>query len=281
MTRGQRSKLNERYRQKWENAFYEPILKALKSQISSFTSDVKNYGLSTASSRLSGQVFNDKMALVISKLYRIAGLDSANRTLKALKQEATEKRSTFGFNAEWTQEIQDYFRLHLFNKVVAPITETTREQIARKINEMIERGESIEWLVQQLQSDELTAWRVRMIARTESNRAINNGAQMAVSKSKFKVVKEWVAVHDSRTRHSHSLLDGKVVAENEEFKPGLKYPGDPNGSAKETINCRCHAEYRLLRDKKGRLIPKQGGRIIVSSRARGLFNDLIDALKSA
>ena len=53
------------------------------------------------------------------------------------------------------------------------------------------------------------------------------------------VKKQWLAALDSRTRGSHRHLDGETVGLNEEFSNGLKYPGDPDGSASEVYNCRC------------------------------------------
>jgi SPP1 gp7 family putative phage head morphogenesis protein len=278
MTRRQRTAINDNYRKKWEAAFYSPVLRALKYQISSFISDVKKEGLTVAQSRLTYQILNEKMAIVISGLYRVAGVDAANRELRKRKQEPMIKGRTFGFNAEWAAQIQDYFRMHLFDKVVLPITETTKEQLQRKIQEMIDNGESIEWLVQQVKDKDFTDWRARMIARTESNRAINYGQQIGAEKSKFKLNKEWVAVHDDRTRHSHLLLDGKIVGEFDEFKPGLQFPGDPNGAPGETINCRCHLEYHSVRDANGRLIPKEPNKIRVTQAVRQEFQDIIAAL---
>jgi uncharacterized protein with gpF-like domain len=146
---------------------------------------------------------------------------------------------------------------------------------------MIDNGESIEWLVQQVQDKGFTDWRARMIARTESNRAINYGQQIGAEKSKFKLNKEWVAVNDNRTRLSHSDhggLDGTIVGEFEEFKPGLQFPGDPNADKKETINCRCHLEYHSVRDARGRLIPKEPNKIRITQSVRQEFQDIIAAL---
>jgi SPP1 gp7 family putative phage head morphogenesis protein len=53
------------------------------------------------------------------------------------------------------------------------------------------------------------------------------------------VKKQWLAALDSRTRGSHRHLDGEVVKLDAEFSNGLKYPGDPDGSASEVYNCRC------------------------------------------
>jgi uncharacterized protein with gpF-like domain len=278
MTRRQRTDINENYRKKWEAAFYSPVLRALKYQISSFTRDVVSQGIGYAQSRLTYQILNEKMAIVINGLYRVAGVDAANRELRKRKQEPMVKGRTFGFNQEWANQINDYFRIHLYDKTVLPITQTTKEQLLAKIQEMINEGESIEWLVQQVQDKGFTDWRARMIARTESNRAINYGQQIGAEKSKFKLNKEWVSVHDDRTRHSHLLLDGKVVGELEEFKPGLQFPGDPNGAKEETINCRCHLEYHSVRDARGRLIPKEPNKIRVTQAVRQEFQDIIAAL---
>lgn len=259
MTRSQRIAKNERLRLKYEKKYLSAIQKAIKSQISSFTDDLKSGGLSYAQSRLSTTILNDKIGAVIVKLHSDAGVAKANIVYRELIREPKVEKG-FGFNAEWTNQIVSYFRSYLFDKVVLPITETTKKQIQSQIAQMIEQGESIEWLTQQLESSEFTAWRAAMIARTESNRAINYGAKIGAEKTGFKTKKEWVSVHDPRTRHTHILLDGKTVNDNEEFKPGLSYPGDPNASGAETINCRCHVEYKAKRDANGRLIPSEGVR---------------------
>lgn len=256
MTRAQKIAKNERLRMRYERKFKPLIEKAIRSQISSFTSDLSN-GLSYAQSRLSTSILNDKIGAVIVRLHTDAGVAKANIVYRELIKEPKIKKG-FGFNAEWTNQILSYFRSYLFDKIVIPIGDTTRRQIQRQIQEMIDKGESIEWLTQQLESSEFTAWRAEMIARTESNRAINYGAQIGAEKTGFKTLKEWVSVHDNRTRHSHIQLDGVTRPQGQEFREGLQFPGDPNASGSETINCRCHLEYKPVRDASGRLVPTDG-----------------------
>lgn len=50
---------------------------------------------------------------------------------------------------------------------------------------------------------------------------------------------EWLATLDRRTRDSHRHLDGERVEVGGLFSNGLRYPGDPNGAAGDTYNCRC------------------------------------------
>lgn len=54
-----------------------------------------------------------------------------------------------------------------------------------------------------------------------------------------RIVKQWDAALDARTRSSHARVDGEIRENNEKFSNGLLYPGDPSGSAAEVINCRC------------------------------------------
>jgi hypothetical protein len=52
----------------------------------------------------------------------------------------------------------------------------------------------------------------------------------------------WVSVLDERTRDWHAEADGQEVGADEPFIVNgeeLDYPGDPNGSPENIINCRC------------------------------------------
>src|SRR5699024_7246093 len=54
--------------------------------------------------------------------------------------------------------------------------------------------------------------------------------------------KVWVATLDPRTRPTHFAADGQRVPLDGEFQIGdslLTFPGDPNGPAREVVNCRC------------------------------------------
>ena len=58
----------------------------------------------------------------------------------------------------------------------------------------------------------------------------------------IKLMQEWVATLDGRTRHEHRMLDGQRVAIGDKFKIDgyeLEYPGDPTGEPYLIYNCRC------------------------------------------
>lgn len=80
------------------------------------------------------------------------------------------------------------------------------------------------------------------IARTEAHRIQIKATSDAQHRAKEKgadIVKQWDASLDKKTRESHRKVDGEIRELDEKFSNGLMYPGDPNGSAGEVINCRC------------------------------------------
>lgn len=79
-------------------------------------------------------------------------------------------------------------------------------------------------------------------ARTMVTGAQNRGRLDAMERAEeygVKGKKQWLAVHDGRTRHSHRLLDYETVQIDEDFSNGLMYPADPSGDPSEVYNCRC------------------------------------------
>lgn len=99
-------------------------------------------------------------------------------------------------------------------------------------------------------------YRAETIARTESINALRAGQQEAVRQAFDKsdildkeIEKEWDASGDGRTRPDHDAADGQtVVGLNTPFIVGgeqLLYPGDPSGSAANTVNCRCRIIERV------------------------------------
>lgn len=82
------------------------------------------------------------------------------------------------------------------------------------------------------------------VVRTEGHRITETAAYNAQLKAKDRgadLVKIWDAALDSKTRPSHVRVDGEIREVEEKYSNGLRYPGDPAGSAAEVINCRCRS----------------------------------------
>jgi hypothetical protein len=100
--------------------------------------------------------------------------------------------------------------------------------------------------------DRYLKYRSETIARTEAIRAVNTGNVMAwkqaIADGKIDadaVTKQWVYTADARTRHAHRTIPGlnpKGIGLDAAFQSELgpiRFPGDPDADAANTVNCRC------------------------------------------
>ena len=126
-----------------------------------------------------------------------------------------------------------------------------RQEIQSVMMQSIMQGESISKMATRLaetvgESDRKAAIRN---ARTMATGVQNAGRQDAIHRANeigeefgIRVMKQWMATLDGRTRHWHAELDGEVVPENEPFVNDygeIEYPGDPGAEPANVYNCRC------------------------------------------
>lgn len=105
-------------------------------------------------------------------------------------------------------------------------------------------SDDVEWY-----ESRLPAYRLELIARTETMRASNAGS-FNLFRSWKAPYKEWLATGDDRTRPSHMdawgaySRGGRIgpIAIDEPFQVNgrdMMHPGDPAGGVEECANCRC------------------------------------------
>lgn len=291
MTRNQHRNTFNTILRKQEERSIGGVYMALRKQYIRFINNFKQYGKSYAINNMGLELFNSEMGKAVEKIYISAGLFMANRTLSMLnkikqplppptKEERNEQRLeawvnmlgnvdvkksnwyakkylTFGYNDEWIQQIINYFQRHLLEKAVIKVSNTTRDQILSVLDKATREGWSNQQIVDALSNLDEIRRRARKIVRTETVRAANYGTMLGADKYDFEVVKEWVSVMDNRVRHTHAANDKERRETDAPFSNGLLFPGDPNGPAEETINCRCSMVMVAKRDQRGRLIPKK------------------------
>ncbi len=99
-------------------------------------------------------------------------------------------------------------------------------------------------LVNKKLKGDINVWRARRIARTELNAAHNYGSYQALNDAVndgAKLKKVW-RISGRKTRDAHIAADGQIRDVDQPFDVGgeqLMYPGAPNGSAENVINCMC------------------------------------------
>lgn len=98
-------------------------------------------------------------------------------------------------------------------------------------------------------------YRAETIARKETITALHTAQEQALQQaidsgalSQTDLAFVWRTARDERVRASHRSMNGQVRRAGLPFTTGagasLQYPGDPQGQAAETINCRCWREVR-------------------------------------
>ena len=128
------------------------------------------------------------------------------------------------------------------------LTDSIGDALRETLREAIRNGESIEQMTERIQkvfqgTVRGDAPRARIIARTEATGIVNGGQRLAYQQNADIVEGvEWLSSKDARVRPSHQAADGQQVLLNKPFTVGgalLRFPGDPQGPAREVVNCRC------------------------------------------
>lgn len=131
---------------------------------------------------------------------------------------------------------------------------TDRTVLAAARNNRKLPAEKIDMMVRRY-TDRYVKHRAEVIGRTEALRAVNQGNEEAYRQAiaageinADQLRREWRTRLDNRERRTHRFLNGEVrgwgetwVTENGE----LRYPGDPEAPASETIQCRCAILTRI------------------------------------
>lgn len=98
--------------------------------------------------------------------------------------------------------------------------------------------------------------RAEALARTESMAALHQAQEESMRQAleqgaiaRSALTYAWRTARDRRVRDTHKPMDGQRVRAGELFTTGsgarLRFPGDPQGPAGETINCRCWREPQV------------------------------------
>ena len=105
------------------------------------------------------------------------------------------------------------------------------------------QGESMDKIAKRLRNvQKMNKTQAIRSARTIVTGAENKGRQDSYARAEADGIileRTWIATNDSRTRHSHAVLDGETRPIDTPFSNGLMYPGDPDGEPSEVYNCRC------------------------------------------
>jgi hypothetical protein len=163
-----------------------------------------------------------------------------------------------GLGESYWAEIERFTRVHTAQKVIG-IQETTRKAINRVIDVGIREGKTGAEISRDLRvtGGIDSRFRANRIARTETHSLYNSATNTAIDQTGYKFERVWSTTIDMRTRRrkkgslwDHISANGQRRDQETPFDvsgENLMFPGDPNGSAGNVINCRCVLLYEPVR----------------------------------
>lgn len=211
-------------------------------------------------SQIESALNNDLMLSALKVIYTEIGTEHGIRVGRDINADL-KAFEPVRFLTVFQMDIQKFLLIYGMKKVVT-IHKSYFDEINVMINGMLQNGDDMMTISAKMKkavtSPLFYRWQALRIARTETTGASNYGASIASGVVNYVIEKEWISGADGRTRMDHAYADSQKVLEHDSFNVGgerMKYPGDPNGSAGNVINCRCTIALRAKRDSDGNLIP--------------------------
>lgn len=205
------------------------------------------------------------------RLIREFSTEQRNATRQALvdgiargmnpRQQARAFRDSIGLTTRQLQAVQRYrsllemnsrqvldrqLRDRRFDRTVQRAIDTDTPLTTQQIDRMVERYQ-----------ERYLRYRSEVIARTEALRSVHQGSEEMYQQAfdagtldPGALVRTWVTARDTRVRDSHNGMNRQQRAFGETFTSDngipLRYPGDENAPASETVQCRCVLTTRFL-----------------------------------
>jgi len=157
-----------------------------------------------------------------------------------IRQSGEAEAALIGESFTIDSNVQEFINNKVF-QFAQEVNDTTKKKLRETLSEGVTNGEGIQPLKRRVHAlfEDRKGWEAERIARTETIGAANGGAWEANLQSSVVEKNEWLATLDDRVRDSHAAINGQIVEKNGRFSNGLRFPGDPNGSVEEIVNCRC------------------------------------------
>lgn len=192
---------------------------------------------------------------------RQALIDGIRRGLNPIAQ-ARNFRSSIGLTTRQQTAVENFRRLLTEGNAEA----LQRELRDRRFDPTVRRAVRGEIVLTEAQVDRMVGrygerflkFRAEVIGRTEALRAVHEGTEelfrQAVASGTVDaetLVRTWHTARDPRVRDSHVSMSGQTRLLSEPFMSGngnsLKFPGDIDAPASDTIQCRCVVSTRVQR----------------------------------
>lgn len=239
----------QRVRNNLEKSVFRKLQKAFKQNIGQAAFLYREFG-SVNEQQLARSIDEDILPILFvhyQKVFKaIFDLNEATYDMTTKQVDVT----IFGRNMDLERLIEIYNRgRQLF---LSGISLLIADKVATIITVAREEGLSLTAIARKITKDVTPIGRSRaaLIARTETHNAASYAHHqyhtILQDSVGTKMVKRWSATNDARTRSAHSIANGQTVPMDEPFivdGAEMMHAGDPNGGARNNVNCRCVILY--------------------------------------
>lgn len=182
-------------------------------------------------------------------LYSNIGLRFAKWYAKSFDRLISKRQDVSGFDDVWSEGFAEAGRKVAGQRIVL-LQGTAKAEVIKNLQRFMQDPEFMSLGAEQrgriLRSrfNKLSKYQAERIVRTEATYAANLGAERSALDmfGSDGLQKEWLTSIDGRERASHRSTNGQIVDMDKPFNVGgelLMMPGDPRGSARNVVNCRC------------------------------------------
>jgi uncharacterized protein with gpF-like domain len=201
------------------------------------------------------------------KVYEEIGTKHGKRVGRQINKQINQKDFTVDAFLNEFQKTLVKFLVDNEGSRITSVRKSYIQYLTQIISKGVEEGKTLSMIATDMEklikSRSFYRWQALRIARTETTAASNYAATVSSSVSGVLMDKVWVSALDARTRQApdskfdhYHMNQVKVPLEDAFNVSGekLMFPGDPNGSGGNVINCRCSVAQVVRRDSDGNII---------------------------
>ena len=238
----------EEQRQEWEDRLAPELLEFFEEESEKVISAFEEGGEEAVRELLQEEEQEEMESILLSLAISVSE-HFGEQEVERLEEEDIDDPEDIDFDLteDEIEEIEEYV-----HEQSRKIQDTTQEAIVGIIAEGLRDNLSNDEIADNI-DEQYNKWtttdedrdkpRYRSITETEvhtnQERGILSGGMAVVSASNVNLEKTWITMQDDRVRENHVVLHNETVGQNETFSNGLRFPGDPDGSPEQIINCRC------------------------------------------
>ena len=254
---------------KWHDGYERTARIIFQSTFKQIAKDIPFQKMTegTYKAYLETHVSKEKIFDSYVKVYSEVGTKHGKRVGVQINKQINQKNfSVDGFLNEFQRTLIDFLVTNEGSRITS-VRRSYVKFLTQIMSKGIEEGKTISMIstdmTKLIKSRNFYRWQALRIARTETTAASNYAATVSSSVSGVLMDKVWVSALDARTRRppeskfDHYNMNQIKVPLDKPFNvsgENLMFPGDPNGSGSNVVNCRCSVAQVVRRDANGNIM---------------------------